>query len=161
MNKSAIISECQQYRYQLIRQWDLEKPLVLFIGLNPSTADAELDDPTIRRCIGFAKREGFGGLIMANLFAYRATSPTDMKNSQNPIGNLNDDWLNKSINECKAVIACWGSHGNHLDRHIAVSNLLKSYSPTTPILCFGKTKERQPKHPLYLASDTKLDNYFD
>lgn len=161
MDKSAIISDCQQYRYQLIRQWDLEKPLVLFIGLNPSTADDKIDDPTIRRCIGFAEREDFGGFIMANLFAYRATSPTDMKNSLNPIGDLNNEWLGKSIHACKKVIACWGGHGSHLDRHTEVSDLLKSYCTATPILCFGKTQNGQPKHPLYLASTTKLIDYFD
>lgn len=161
MKKSAVISDCEKYRYQLLRQWDESTDLVLFIGLNPSTADAELDDPTIRRCIGFAQRENFGGFIMANLFAYRATSPSDMQNTEYPIGELNEYWLEQSIKSCKAVIVCWGGNGSHLNRHIEIEGLLKNYSQNTPILCFGKTKHGHPKHPLYLASSTTLVNYFD
>lgn len=161
MKKSAVISDCEKYRYQLVRQWNDNKDLVLYIGLNPSTADAELDDPTIKRCIGFAQRENFGGFIMANLFAYRATSPRDMKNTEQPIGELNEYWLEQSIKSCRAVIVCWGGNGSHLNRHLDMNELLKTYSLNTPILCFGKTKDGQPKHPLYLASSTNLINYFD
>lgn len=161
MEKSAVISDCQQYRYQLKRQWDAKKDLVLFIGLNPSIADAKIDDPTIRRCIGFSERENYGGFIMANLFAYRATSPNDMKNYNTPIGNLNNYWLEQSIKDCKWVIVCWGTHGSHQERHIAVNELLRNHLDTVPILCFGKTKSGQPKHPLYLSSNCKLLNYFE
>lgn len=135
--------------------------MVLFIGLNPSTADAELDDPTIRRCIGFARRENFGGLLVTNLFAYRATSPSDMKNAVQPIGESNEYWLEQSIKSCKAVIVCWGNNGSHLNRNVQINEMLKTHSHNTPILCFGKTKYGQPKHPLYIASSTKLISYFD
>ena len=161
MKKSAVISDCEKYRYQLIRQWDDNKNLALFIGLNPSIADDEIDDPTIRRCIGFAKRERFGGFIMANLFAYRATSPCDMKSAEQPVGELNEYWLEQSISSCKVVIVCWGGNDSHLNRHIEVNELLKKHANNTPILCFGKTKAGQPKHPLYLASNTELINYFN
>lgn len=103
----------------------------------------------------------FGGFIMANLFAYRATSPCDMKSAEQPVGELNEYWLEQSISSCKVVIVCWGGNGSHLNRHIEVNELLKKHANNTPILCFGKTKAGQPKHPLYLASNTELINYFN
>ncbi|WP_368188730.1 DUF1643 domain-containing protein [Aeromonas sp. R7-3] len=82
--RHAVFSPCRTYRYALSRVWATDKPYALFIGLNPSTADETLDDPTIRRCIDFAKRRGYGGLVMANLFAYRATDPEVMKRAAEP-----------------------------------------------------------------------------
>ena len=83
--RHAVFSPCRTYRYALSRVWAADKPYALFIGLNPSTADETLDDPTIRRCIDFAKRWGYGGLVMANLFAYRATDPAVMKRAAEPV----------------------------------------------------------------------------
>ena len=91
--RHAVFSPCRTYRYALSRVWAADKPYALFIGLNPSTADETLDDPTIRRCIDFAKRWGYGGLVMANLFAYRATNPSEMKAATDPVGVANDEWL--------------------------------------------------------------------
>lgn len=93
MKKTAKLSDCRTYRYELWRTWDESKPYAMFIGLNPSTADETEDDPTIRRCINFAKTWGYGGLCMTNLFAYRATQPEDMKRASDPIGNKNDETL--------------------------------------------------------------------
>ena len=95
------------------------------------------------------------------VFAYRATSPCDMKSAEQPVGELNEYWLEQSISSCKVVIVCWGGNGSHLNRHIEVNELLKKHANNTPILCFGKTKAGQPKHPLYLASNTELINYFN
>lgn len=153
MSKGAVISACQQYRYKLWRTWDKDKPIVLFIGLNPSTADAELDDPTIRRCIGFAKAWGCGGLIMANLFAYRATEPKDMKNAYDAIGPDNDEWLRKCATDANIIVAAWGAHGGHLNRNLSVIHDIKG------MRCLGKTKDGHPKHPLYLASSTVLEQF--
>ena len=98
--KGAIISDCQKYRYALWRNWDLSKDKVMFIGLNPSTADHIEDDPTIRRCIGFAKSWGYGGLYMMNLFSYRTSNPSKLKNVKDPIGNPdNDEWIAKLYNQ--------------------------------------------------------------
>jgi len=84
MKSHATFSPCRKYRYSLFRIWDEDKSLVLFIGLNPSTADEKEDDPTIRRCINFAKQWGwgYGGLIMGNLFSFRATQPSDLKQAK-------------------------------------------------------------------------------
>ena len=90
MKTDAKLSECRKYRYALWRTWDETKPHVMIIGLNPSTADETKDDPTITRCINFAKSWGYGGVCMANLFAYRATEPTVMKGSTDPVGTEND-----------------------------------------------------------------------
>ncbi|MDA8965892.1 DUF1643 domain-containing protein, partial [Pseudomonadales bacterium] len=92
---SADFSPCRTYRYALWRTWDKTEPYVLFLGLNPSTADETENDPTITRCIDFAKQLGFGGLCMANLFAFRATQPKDLKQAKDPVGDANDKWLSK------------------------------------------------------------------
>lgn len=148
----ALFSICRRYRYRLWRSWDTEKPLVAFIGLNPSTADETLDDPTIRRCIGFARDWGFGGMAMLNIFAFRATDPKVMKAAADPIGPANDVWLAKTAGEVSLTVACWGSHGSHLDRGAQV---LRSVL-TGPLKCFGLTAGGQPKHPLYLARTCPL-----
>jgi len=146
--KTAYLSECGTYRYELRRVWDHDKPLVAFCGLNPSTADADKDDPTIRRCIGFAKNWGHGGIVMVNLFAYRATNPQDMKQADDPIGPENDLFLQDTLHECQKRIACWGVHGSHLERNLVVATML------SPMQCLGVTKHGHPKHPLYLPKTT-------
>ncbi|MFN4249080.1 MAG: DUF1643 domain-containing protein [Flavipsychrobacter sp.] len=149
----ACISKCQQYRYWLSRVWDVEKPLIMYIGLNPSTADAEKDDPTITRMIGFAKGWGYGGMIVTNLFAYRATSPTDMFNAAEPVGIDNDHHIRMQYGKCHTVVFCWGVNGYYKDRNKMVS----SFFPHAQ--CFGTTINGYPKHPLYLKSDTQLVKY--
>src|SRR5882724_4976365 len=92
IGNGAVLSDCERYRYALWRRW-AERPAVLFVGLNPSTADALQDDPTIRRCIRFAKAWGYGALYMGNLFAFRATDPRAMKAEADAVGPDNDGWL--------------------------------------------------------------------
>lgn len=132
-----------KYRYELRRQWSPELPTVAFIGLNPSTADAMQDDPTIRRCVGYAKAWGYGQLIMLNLFAYRATDPLAMKSADDPIGPENDETLRRVAAQAAVVVAAWGNHGSHLGRGAAVRNLV-------PLHYLRLTKSGQPAHPLYL-----------
>ena len=93
--RSANFSACRKYRYSLKRVWNRQSSLVLFIGLNPSTADEINDDPTLTRCMDYAKRWGYGGVCVANLFAYRATKPTDMLRVKDAIGKDNNKWLKK------------------------------------------------------------------
>ena len=93
LKTGAIFSGCRTYRYTLWRSWDRDKGDVMFIGLNPSTADETLNDPTVRRCINYAKSWGYGGIYMANMFAFRATDPKEMKQAKDPIGYRNDFWL--------------------------------------------------------------------
>lgn len=150
-NRSAVISECGRYRYALSRQWDANKPMVAFIGLNPSTADANLDDPTIRRCIGFAKRLGAGTLVMLNLFAWRATDPSELWKADDPVGPENDEYLVTIPKAAAISVACWGTHGAFMGRDLEVTAIIGD-----GLMCFGTTKDGFPKHPLYLPKNTNL-----
>ncbi len=148
VNQGAAVSACGQYRYSLWRIWDKAKPLILFIGLNPSTADADRDDPTIRRCKGFASALGYGGFYMGNLFAYRATKPADMKACPNPVGRYTDEWLKTADSLCQMVIFVWGTQGSHLGRDKEVIGLFPN------AYCLGQNEDGSPKHPLYLHKRT-------
>ena len=147
MKKTAELSPCRKYRYSLSRVWDESKPVCLFIGLNPSTADEVEDDPTIRRCINYAKSWGYGSLIMANIFAFRATDPRDMKAAADPVGIDNDYYLTELASKASMIVAAWGNHGSHLNR----SEQVKALIPT--LHCLKVTGTGQPSHPLYLKAD--------
>ena len=150
MQRTARISPCSMYRYSLSRTWDTSLPRVLFVGLNPSTADDQCDDPTVRRCIGFAQRWGYGGLILVNLFAYRTTDPSGLTEVDDPIGSENDHWIAVEQARVDRVVAAWGNHGVLLNRDEAVLETL------TRAYCLGITKAGCPRHPLYLAATTPL-----
>lgn len=145
MKSSATLSDDGLYRYDLIRGWD-EGTTCAFIGLNPSTADALNDDPTIRRCIGFAKDWGHGRLVMLNAYAYRCTYPQGLLNVVDPIGPLNDQYLRYWLNKCEMVIAAWGTGIN-----ITRQKYLVKLFPDLHILKL--TKHGFPAHPLYLRKD--------
>jgi hypothetical protein len=156
--KSAEISACGRYRYCLVREWDASRYLFSIIMLNPSTADAELDDPTIRRCMAFARREGFGGIRVMNLFAFRATSPDDMKAAADPIGPANDFHLARLLNSAGApALAAWGAHGDHLDRARQVRAMAAERNAR--LVCLGKTAGGHPRHPLYIRGDQPLEEF--
>jgi len=147
VERSAKFSPCGNYRYELRRVWSDGGKIVSFVGLNPSTADDLYDDPTIRRCIGFAKAWGFNGLTMVNLFAFRATEPADMKRCAEPIGFENDETLGKAESESIMIVAAWGTQGVHLNRDYAVKKMLKH------LHALKLTKDGHPSHPLYLKSN--------
>ena len=181
--RKTIFSPDRVYRYTLWREWDngdLYTPkqitrafeYAMFIGLNPSTADETKDDPTIRKCIGFAKRWGYGALCMTNLFAFRATQPKDMKRNPCPIGEGSfcafEVATEKSITQCfrwktdaylfalarqaGVVVAAWGVNGTHLNRDKEVRGLIPS------LRCLRKTKDGHPEHPLYIPYEvTPID----
>jgi hypothetical protein len=151
VERFAVLSPCQRYRYALGRTWDLDATPVLFVGLNPSTADADNDDPTIRRCIRFARDWGHGGVLMGNLFAFRATNPQDMLRALDPVGERNDYWLRHMASLAGLVVAAWGAHGQHRDRAQAVvgSGVLGSFT------VLGLTKAGHPRHPLYMRADSR------
>ncbi len=146
--EGAVLSRCGRYRYRLHRSWLMGEGTVLFIMLNPSTADAELDDPTIRRCIGFARRWGFQELVVANLFAWRATDPRELKRASDPVGPENDEHLIALSGDADAVIAAWGVHGGYKNRNWVVRRLLRG-----TVEHLGLTKQGHPRHPLYLRAD--------
>jgi hypothetical protein len=149
----ACLSECGRYRYWLTRTWDASKPPVCWIMLNPSTADARQDDPTIRRCIGFARAWGAGGIVVVNLFALRATDPGKLKEHYPVLTSeerRNDSHILAACANAGRIIAAWGCDGTLRGRDADVTKMLAQY----PVECMGVTKEGHPKHPLYLASKT-------
>ena len=144
VERTALFSECRRYRYTLGRHWGGRRGYAMFIGLNPSTADEERDDPTVRRCIGYARDWGYSGLCMTNIFAFRATDPTVMLAEPDPVGVDNDYWLVESARRAAIVVAAWGVHGVHSERHAHVRRLLPS------LHYLRLTMEGYPGHPLYL-----------
>jgi len=149
MQKSAIISECGMYRYELKRIWDDSKPWVLFICLNPSTADHEEEDNTSRVCINYAKRWGYGGLVIANLFAYRSTDKSVLYQVSDPVGPENDQHLQRLSEEAVETVCAWTDDGAFMKRDLAVLLILKSPK------CLTKLKSGRPGHPLYKSKELK------
>lgn len=143
MKKSAVISECRKYRYELRRIWDESKPLVLFIGLNPSKADAEDDDNTSRVCINYAKRWGYGGLLLGNLFAVRSTDQAGLFKAEDPVGPRNDNALAELQNQAALVVCAWSGSGHYQARDRAVLGTLRDPH------CLVRLKSGHPGHPLY------------
>jgi hypothetical protein len=150
MTGRAEMSACGAYRYALWRTWAADQPQVLFIGLNPSMADALADDPTLRRCIRFAQQWGYGGVILANLFAFRARSPKMLSDVADPIGPENDRWLEQLRNSVDLAVAAWGRMGRLHSRAARVEGRLGE------LYCLGSTKNGAPRHPLYVRGDSAL-----
>jgi len=150
MKSTAHFSRCGQYRYALQRQWSRDLPAVLMIGLNPSTADATNNDPTIRRCIGFARDWGFGGVWVLNLFAFRATHPSDLKAAVDPVGPRNDHWIRRMARSVDRLVAVWGNDGAFLDRSARVRAMLGDRLAVIRLNAGG-----EPAHPLYLPRGLK------
>lgn len=146
MKTDANLSKCRKYRYALWRTWDDSKPFAMFIGLNPSTADETEDDPTINRCINFSKDWGYGGLCMVNLFAFRATVPSDMMASKDPIGSENDNWIKKLSKDAGVIVAAWGNDGSYMGRSKNIMDMVPN------LKCLKINKTGEPAHPLYQPS---------
>ena len=151
----AYISECGRFRYALERHFmDLlgapSRGTVCFVMLNPSTADAFVDDPTIRRCVGFARTWGFGSLVVVNLYAFRATKPDDLAKAGYPIGPENDQVIGQAVTESQLVVAAWGASAEP-GRVTDVRALIKARGKTVHHL--GLTKSGAPRHPLYVRAD--------
>lgn len=146
--RGATFDETGAYRYHLWRAWDDALPRVCFVMLNPSVADADRDDPTIRRCMGFAKTWGFGALDVVNLYAFRATRPADLFRAADPFGPDNDQWILEMASRAALVIAAWGNHGAWRSATVLPS-LGAAY-------CLGMTAAGQPRHPLYVRRDRKV-----
>ncbi len=147
LEKTATFSQDRIYRYSLSRTWNTEKPFVVFIGLNPSTADENFDDPTIRRCMRYAGDWQFGGLVMLNLFAYRSTDPIRLRKVEDPIGPQNDIYIRFNTKLAGLTIVAWGTRGDYLGRDSSVLNFLRSP------YCLALSKNGAPRHPLYLRGD--------
>ena len=150
--RDARLSPSGLYRYQLSRAWRDDGTGVCFIGLNPSTADGTVDDPTIRRMVGFARRWGSSGIEVVNLFGYRATDPAQIPiDTDFAIGPENDCYIGSVARASELVVACWGAHPSAIQRAERVLDQLVGL----PIYHLGLTRTGQPKHPLYLRADTE------
>jgi len=153
IDKTADLSVDRAYRYTLSRMWDDTLPQALYICLNPSIADASIDDATVRRCIGLTKafKACYGGFTIANLFAFRATKVANMMVAADPVGQENDAWLTKLVNDPKyaIVIGAWGNNGSFLKRGNTVRQIVSD------LHCLVKNKSGEPRHPLYVRSETQ------
>lgn len=159
MISGAVFSQDSKktYRYSLWRELDGDRGPVLFIMLNPSTANATKDDPTVRRCIGYAKMWGHRKLYVGNIFSYRATDPRQLKKADEPIGPLNNTHLVDMAKDSELVIAAWGTHGNLFGRGMKVWSLMSHEGIGLSYL--RMTKFGHPSHPLYLSKNIKPKNW--
>lgn len=157
LERDAVLSDCGTYRYLLRRTWDHKLPRALFVMLNPSTADADIDDATIRSCIRLSKCLGYGSFEVVNLFAFRSTDPDaiDIRDLPRMVGERNADIVDAAISRCDIVICAWGAHPSSGARREAVLSTLRAMKPA--VYCLGKTKAGYPKHPLYIKSGTPLE----
>lgn len=156
---SAVLSKCNKYRYKLYREIDTVKGLTIaYFGINPSTADATIDDATVRKWRGFTERNNGKRFIVGNVFAYRSTDVNGLSKTTNPIGVDNHKYLSEIIYEADILVPCWGSR-NKLPKNLRSEldnfmNLLKQSGK--PLFCLGKTTSGDPKHPLMLGYSTQL-----
>ncbi len=161
-DRGADISPCGRYRYSLWRTWDESKPAVLFVMLNPSTADADVDDPTIRKCMGFARRWDCGTLLVWNLYGLRATDPAELDAADDPIGPGNNDALWRILQAERPpsrIVAAWGSKPNR-GKYVNRERCIAAWGPLSPATlddlslphaeALRLTKHGHPWHPLYV-----------
>ena len=152
MQRDALFSPCGMYRYRLARRWS-DRPALTFVMLNPSTADAAVDDPTIRRCIGFARREEAGGIVVVNLYGYRATDPDLLRCVKDPFGPGNDLALGEALSQAalSRVVCAWGADGR-LRGGVPPFIAMARHSGAC-LVALGFTRDGHPKHPLYVSAD--------
>lgn len=152
MRGSASFDRSGRYRYSLLRTWNPAQGRVAFVMLNPSTADAEQNDPTIRRCLGYARDWGYGSLEVVNLFAFRATQPNELFRAAAPVGPRNAHYLRRAADAADLMVLAWGFHGARTDHHRQVWRRLARRRTLT---CLRLLASGQPAHPLYLPRDLK------
>jgi hypothetical protein len=160
IERAAQLSPCGQYRYTLDRQWD-DGRHVTFLMFNPSTADANVDDHTIRKCMGFGKRWGYGRMTVINLFAIRSTDPRAVERAADAVGPLNDYWITKTLESTRELVCAWGceQHMRTLKSRNRVAEVRRLASvdnhPLVRVVCLGRTQGGTPRHPLMLPYDTE------
>lgn len=156
---SAILSECGRYRYLLTRTWDSQKAPVTFLMVNPSKADASINDNSIKKCMTYARFWGAGGIVVVNLFAYRSTEPTKLRRIEHPesepkLRALNDWHILQAVQKSQVTIAAWGLNGTFKDRDVEVKQLIKEKANRS-LHYLKLSKDGHPCHPLYLPADLK------
>jgi hypothetical protein len=158
METGAIFDSTGTYRYSLWRRWTVGTPQITFVMLNPSTADDRTNDATIRRCIRLSQAWGYGSLEVVNLFGLVATIPTQLQKVADPVGTENDHYLLTAGRNASTIILAWGNWGRLQQRDRAVLNLL---APCKDVYCLGRNQTGQPRHPLYVKSDTPLIPFYE
>lgn len=153
IKRSAEFDETRQYRYWLQRHWSDNQPAIALIMLNPSRADHQQDDPTLRRCIRLAQQWQYGSLVVVNLFAYCTASPKILRTVSDPIGSANDRYLLRACKSAQHILLAWGNNGTWLDRDRAVLKLLET--DRDRCYCLGKNLTGQPRHPLYVPRSAR------
>ena len=154
-NAGAVFSPCQQYRYQLWRRISRAKRSILWLMLNPSTADHEQLDPTVTRCYRYSQQWRYGHFLVANIFAFRATAPKDMYAAKDPVGPANNEAILQYAEQANLIMLGWGNHGCHLQRSKDVLTLLRSAGYSQKLHCLKINNSGEPCHPLYLRADLK------
>jgi hypothetical protein len=149
----AVFDKSRRYRYSLSRFWNRELDKAVFIMLNPSKADADINDPTIRRCISFAQKMGCGSLEVVNLFAFRTAYPEELRACRRPVGKLNDQYICSAAESASLIVVAWGNWGY---LHRRNEEVLKLLSGSVPVHCFGTTLKGHPRHPLFLPSEISI-----
>lgn len=161
--RGALLSACGTFRYSLFRRWEWPGDKLLFVMLNPSTGDAAVDDPTIRRCVTFAHTHGFRAIEVVNLFAFRATDPRDLaRNGWQTGGQEADDAIQACAYDAKTVCVAWGAIGDKgpaSDRAQEVAPMLRACATLDELQCLRITRSGYPQHPLYLPGDCRLQPY--
>jgi hypothetical protein len=160
--KGATFSEDKKYRYTLWREWDPVKPSVAFVMLNPSTADERVLDPTLRRCLGYAREWGYGRMDILNLFALRSTDPRVLYAHRDPIGQQNDEYTRSVCVRARTrvIIAAWGVHGKFMNRDQEVTDLITE-TLGQRLYYLQLTNNGIPSHPLYLKGSLRPVLYKD
>lgn len=155
MRLGATMSVDGLYRYELVRDWG-EEPSLVFLMLNPSKADAFLQDPTVMRCMGFARGFGYGGVVVVNKYAYRATDPRELRSVKDPVGPANLESI-KAACRGRHVVLAWGAFQPDCGDYAWNCDIVAAVRAVAAgVYCLGKTKDGHPRHPLYLAGATKL-----
>lgn len=169
VTKTAELSPDARYRYTLTRVWDDSGPLMVWVLLNPSTADAETDDATVRRCVGFAERDGCGGIIMVNLFAHRATQPAMLEEAAYGRGGIvgpeNRLFVQGAVSapNVRRIVCAWGNNVSapllrEPARRMAEA-VVEAVPPGRPLVCLGRTRQGHPRHPVRLPYATPFEPY--
>lgn len=151
MNRAAVLSIDDLYRYRLERRW-ADGPTATWVMLNPSRADAEVDDQTIRRCVSFSTAAGYGRLVVVNLFALRATDPAELAVHPDPSGGANASHVRTALEESQLIVAAWGSHA--MARRSTIRLKLREFAPPiVPVVCLGRSPKGDPYHPARLGNE--------
>ena len=158
----AILSPCRRYRYRLSRAWGSFEHRCAFLMVNPSTADETWDDPTVRKCVGFARRWGFGALDVVNLFAWRSTDVTALLTVEDPVGPDNDEHVIRALDEAHRVVFAWGKHNKRVSALVSrrYEQLVTGTAWRPPLEVtgtLGRNGDGSPRHPLMLAYTTRFE----